>query len=253
VGFTDRDGTPVEVGDPPAGGSLYGEIGAFQGPEYRRNAFAQGTEQEAEVLRDVLQLRPGARVLDVGCGNGRHVAALQRAGIEAVGLDLSPAILQAGLPLVAGRAQHLPFPDDCFDAVISVCQGGFGINTSQDERAVGEWCRVLRTGGRVALTAFSLVFAIRYMGAGESIDVERGLHHHLADVRGPDGDRRAFDLWTAAYSVPHLALLLDHHGFDVDGTAGVEPGAYQRTRSPSIDDPEVLIWAVKRRSTAKPR
>lgn len=246
MGFTDRDGTPVEVGDPPAGGSLYERIGAFQGQAYRRNAFAQGTEQEAAVLRDVLRLRVGARVLDVGCGNGRHVAAFRAAGIDAVGLDLSPAVLQPGLPLLAARAQQLPFADGSVDAVISVCQGGFGIDTAQDARAVHEWSRVLRTGGRVALTAFSLAFAVRYMGDGEAIDVERGLHHHLADVRGPDGDRRTFDLWTAAYSVPHLRLLLDDHGFDVQGVAGVEPGAYQHTRSPAIDDPEFLIWAIRR-------
>ncbi len=247
MGFTDRNGEPVDVPEPPVGGSVYADIGDFQGREYHRNAFAKGTAQEAGVLAQVLDLAPGEVVLDVGCGNGRHVQAFRGMGHRAVGLDLSPAVLAGGAEgLVAGRAQQLPFATGSIDAVISVCQGGFGITPLQDELAVAEWSRVLRTGGRVALTAFSLVFASRFMVDGESIEVERGLHHHLADVRGPDGARRSFDLWTAAYSVPHLVHLLRHHGLEVIGTAGVEPGAYQCDRPPSVSDPEVLIWAKRR-------
>lgn len=247
MGFTDRDGTPVAVGDPPVGGSPYAEIGTFQAGTYHRNAFAMGTGQEAAVLAEVLGLPRGARVLDVGCGNGRHVAALRDAGYEALGLDLSPEVLAGGVGgmLVAGRSQHLPLADASVDGVLSVCQGGFGITPAQDDQAVGEWYRVLRTGGRLAITAFSLVFAVRYMSEGDSLDIVRGLHHHLADVRGSDGRRAAFELWTTAYTVPHLALLLEGHGFEVLGSAGVEPGAYQAVRAPRITDPELLMWAAK--------
>ncbi len=245
--FSNADGRPVEVPQPPPSGSWYDHIGAFQGAEYGRNAFARGTLQEAAVLAQALALPPGSRILDVGCGNGRHVAALRDTGYQAVGVDLSPEVLGAGQgPLAATLAQALPFADGSFDGVISVCQGGFGISAAHDERALGEWSRVLRSGGSVALTAFSLVFASRYLGFGEVLDVDRGLHHHIADVRGPDGERRPFDLWTAAYSVPHLRTLLDHHGFDVAGTAGVEPAAYQMIDAPTVDDPEVLVWAKRR-------
>ncbi len=250
TGFTDRDGQVADVPEPPSSGSHYAAIGAFQAQEYHRNAFAKGTEQEAQVLAEALDLPQGSVILDVGCGNGRHVTALRALGYRAFGLDLSPAVLAGGVAaqgrLVAGRAQQLPFADGSVDGIISVCQGGFGITPAQDDLAVGEWCRVLRTGGSVALTAFSLVYASRFLVEGEAIDVERGLHHHLADVRGPDGQRRSFDLWTAAYSVPHLCLMLDHHGLEVVQTAGVEPGAYQTTESPSVTDPEVLVVAKRR-------
>ncbi len=251
TGFTDRDGRRVDVPEPPPSGSHYAAIGRFQGQEYRRNAFARGTGQEAGVLATALDLPSGAVILDVGCGNGRHVSALRALGYRAVGLDLAPEVLAGGDAaadgaVVAGRAQQLPFADGSMDGLISVCQGGFGITPAQDDLAVGEWYRVLRTGGSVALTAFSLVYASRFMVLGEAIDVERGLHHHLADVRGPDGERRSFDLWTAAYSVPHLCGMLDQHGFTVVRTAGVEPGDYQIADPPSVTDPEVLVVAKRR-------
>src|SRR4051794_41887412 len=49
-----------------------------------------GTEQEVEYLVGALGLEPGQRVLDVGCGPGRHSLALARRGFYVVGLDLSP-------------------------------------------------------------------------------------------------------------------------------------------------------------------
>ena len=53
-------------------------------------AFTTGTEQEVDFLVDALGLEPGMRVLDAGCGPGRHALALARRGIEVVGVDLSP-------------------------------------------------------------------------------------------------------------------------------------------------------------------
>ena len=52
-------------------------------------AFTKGTEQEVGFLVDALDLEPGERVLDVGCGPGRHAVALARRGIDVVGVDLS--------------------------------------------------------------------------------------------------------------------------------------------------------------------
>ena len=59
------------------------------GEAYLRYSFTMGTANEVGFLTDVLDLRPGMRVLDVGCGPGRHARALGEAGIEVVGVDIS--------------------------------------------------------------------------------------------------------------------------------------------------------------------
>ena len=72
-------------------------------------------------------LRPGQRVLDVGCGKGYLLYELGQAasGLELVGLDVSTYALERGKPELAGRfvagdAARLPFADDSFDAVVSI-------------------------------------------------------------------------------------------------------------------------------------
>jgi ubiquinone/menaquinone biosynthesis C-methylase UbiE len=82
------------------------------------------------VARDMIAhfgLKPGMRVLDVGCGKGFLVKdfMIECPGLEAFGLDISPYAIEHAEPEVAGRlrlgnATSLPFPDVSFDAVVSI-------------------------------------------------------------------------------------------------------------------------------------
>lgn len=99
------------------------------------------------------------RVLDVGCGTGLLLERLAARG-EAVGLDLSPAMLARAArrqkergfeaALVCGDAQHLPFRDGAFESVVST----FAVNAIPDlEKALAEMLRALQVGGSVAFTS----------------------------------------------------------------------------------------------------
>src|ERR1700691_315837 len=83
-----------------------------------RYSFTRGTEQEVAFLMDALELRPGMRVLDVGCGPGRHAHALAGLGVEVVGVDISaPFLAAAGAGIwVRADARRLPFSPGSFDA-----------------------------------------------------------------------------------------------------------------------------------------
>lgn len=242
-------GETVHAPEPPGPGSQYAAIGDWQGAHYERNAFALGTDQEVRFLETVLDLGPGTTALDVGCGTGRHVRALRGRGVDVIGLDVSFGLLRAGAAhsaagWVQADARRVPLRDECVDCVLSLCQGGFGISRDGDADALSEMVRVLRWGGRVVLTAFSLAFAARWLVAGEALDVDRGLHWAPADVRGADGQRRRFHLWTQCYSADHLRALAEQRGLAVEGLYGVESGAYGR-RAPSLRDPQLLLVARK--------
>jgi SAM-dependent methyltransferase len=114
-----------------------------------------------------LGVRPGMRVLDVGCGQGRHTFEAYRRGADVVSLDLAAddlgvtrewcaAIAAAGeapagatTTAVRGDLRFLPFPDGCFDRVIAseVLE-----HIVDDRAALAEIARVLKPGGAVAVT-----------------------------------------------------------------------------------------------------
>src|SRR5689334_18972887 len=97
-------------------------LAAHAGSAYLRYSFPMGTEQEADFLVDALGLTPGGRVLDVGCGPGRHAHALARRGMEVVGVDISAPFVAlgraagvAGATFVRGDARGLPVAPASFD------------------------------------------------------------------------------------------------------------------------------------------
>src|SRR5207342_2139569 len=91
---------------PVPSGPWFNAVARYLGPAYLRNAFTKGTEQEVGFLLDVLGLEAGERVLDVGCGPGRHALALARRGIDVVGVDLSEDFIT--LARDAATADGLP-------------------------------------------------------------------------------------------------------------------------------------------------
>jgi SAM-dependent methyltransferase len=243
---------------PPPSGPWFNEIAKHLGRAYwapgtgRVMAFTKGTEQEVAFLVDALGLKAGDQVLDVGCGPGRHALALARRGIEVVGVDLSEDFISLardaaaadGLParFEVGDVRDLAY-DAELDAVICLCQGGFGLLGGRDEpRAFERIAAALRRGGRLALTAFSAAFAVRFLEDGESFDPATGVLHERATVRNEDGDERVFDLWTTCFTARELDLLARHAGLDVVGVHGVTPGRYGKA-PPTLDDPELLLLA----------
>jgi SAM-dependent methyltransferase len=113
-----------------------------------------------------LDLRDRQSLLDLGCGAGRHAFEAMRRGAMVVALDadaaelkdvkaVGGAMFESGeLPhgeggVVNGDALTLPFPDETFDRIIAA---EVVEHIPDDERALRELARVLRSGGRIAVT-----------------------------------------------------------------------------------------------------
>ncbi len=69
-------------------------IAEHLGAAYLRYSFTKGTVQEVDHIVGALQLEPGERVLDVGCGPGRHAHELARRGIAVHGVDISERFVE---------------------------------------------------------------------------------------------------------------------------------------------------------------
>jgi demethylmenaquinone methyltransferase / 2-methoxy-6-polyprenyl-1,4-benzoquinol methylase len=149
---------------------------------------------------ELVALRPGERVLDVATGTG-DLAFLEAAAVgpegQVVGVDSCPAMLDVArkrqrgpVDFQEGDAMDLRFPDASFDVVTI----GFGLRNVADRgRALREFRRVLRPGGRLMVLDFSTptskmlkaVHDLFYFGVmprvGRAVAWHRDAHHYTAD------------------------------------------------------------------------
>jgi SAM-dependent methyltransferase len=224
------------------------------GGAYLRYSFTRGTEQEVGFLVEALGLGPGQRVLDVGCGPGRHAHSLARRGIEVVGVDISQRFVDlaaAGAPpgaaFVRADARTLAY-DAEFDAAISLCQGAFGLAggpgapLDEDGAVLAGIDRALRPGGRAAVSAFSAYFQVRWLEDADDFDADAGVNHERTEVRDEAGAAVAAELWTTCFTPRELRLLAAAAGLAVEAVWSVTPGAYAR-QAPTIATPEFLLLA----------
>jgi SAM-dependent methyltransferase len=221
------------------------------GAAYLRYSFTKGTRQEVDHLVDVLGLEADQRVLDVGCGPGRHAHELARRGIRVHGIDISHRFIELardqapdGATFERLDARHLAF-DGEFDAVICLCQGAFGLMTAngEDEVVLAGMARALRPGGRLALSAFSAYFAVKYQHDA-TFDADSGVNHERTEIRDEAGAVADVDLWTGCYTPRELRLLVRAAGLHLDRISSVEPGAYAESQ-PTVETAEYLVLASK--------
>jgi ubiquinone/menaquinone biosynthesis C-methylase UbiE len=122
----------------------------WDSPSGRRRAA-----RRAELLAGHGEVRPGRRVLELGCGTGVFLEKIAVHGATITGIDLSADLLSrcaarmagaAGITLVRGNAERMPFAEGAFDSVY----GSSILHHLDLEAALAEVRRVLRPGGRVA-------------------------------------------------------------------------------------------------------
>jgi SAM-dependent methyltransferase len=162
---------------------------------------------------------------------------------------------RARFQVADARRLHLdPGFESRFDAVISLCQGAFGLaggpgsdgplplDRELDEPILAGMAQALVPGGRLAVSAFSAYFQLRHLEDGDTFDAERGVNHERTVLRNAEGREQPADLWTTCFTPRELRLLARSVGLESLAVHGVTPGAY-RMNPPDLSHPELLLVA----------
>lgn len=180
------------------------------------------TRGSIPALLDAAGVAAGSRVLDVGTGPG--FVALAAAARDAVvsAVDQSAAMVaiarRSGVDAVVASVERLPFADASVDAVV----GGYLLNhLPRPEAAVASLARVLRPGGRLALTVWDVPEANPALGLFGPVAASLGLV--AAVPPGPDAQRFSSD---EAMSTLLSTSLADVAVTRVGWSVRVEPGAW---------------------------
>ena len=190
----------------------------------------------------------GGDVLDAPCGFGRHSIPLARAGYRVTGADRSPALIGDARrrslhdrwpKWVQADYRDLPLADGSFDLVVNLFSSLGYLGDEQDTRALVEFRRVLRPGGRLVIETMHRdrlvrVFAEqdwKLLGEGRllleqrTFDPASGVVQMTQTVVPTDGTRESRTMSLRVYTATELCAMLDRAGFsesrcygDFDGT-----------------------------------
>ena len=225
---------------------------------YLRYSFTYGTENEVSCLYDILGLSPGDRLLDVGCGPGRHSHLFAEREIDVLGLDISNEFIKLAnkenskANFLRQDVREMDFEEE-FDAVVSMCQGGFGLlcdpessidDPDMDLKALENMARALKPGGKLALSAFSAYFQIQYLGDNDNFDALTGVNRENTEIMNREGEKKEAVTWTTCFTPRELRLMSEKVGLLVKNIWSVTPIDYKLLPC-DIKNPEFLLLAEK--------
>jgi 2-polyprenyl-3-methyl-5-hydroxy-6-metoxy-1,4-benzoquinol methylase len=198
----------------------YKEFFEEMGIEYEDYPFTQNTENEVNwMIREYLT-DPEMRILDVGCGTGRHAINLATKGYKNItGIDLSPSMISAAKKVAQEKsvpvdfricdARELPFENE-FDAALCLCEGAFGLleNDAENYKILRAVHKALKKQGVFILTTLNLFRDAEFdpMTCRVSMEME---------ITKKDGSKKLLKCSDRSYSFPELKWVLEQLGFEV--------------------------------------
>ena len=250
----------------------YEELFTNYAETYDKEIFTQGTIGEVDFIEQEINFDKTKRILDIGCGTGRHAIELAERGYHVVGVDLSQSQLkrarekaeEAGLKMdfIQKDARKLGFNDE-FDFVIMMCEGGFSLMETDEMnfQILQGAARALKVNGKFIFTTLNALFPLYH-------SVQDFLNENSGETTETTTDELTFDLMTFRekstlttvddsgnkkvlhsneryYTPSEITWLLKSLGFKKIDIHGCKLGKFSREDVLTTDDFEMLVIAEK--------
>ncbi|ANS75555.1 SAM-dependent methyltransferase [Paenibacillus yonginensis] len=203
----------------------------------------QGARQEVRQMIEWLKLEPGAKILDLCCGTGRHSLALQQSGYHMTGVDLSDVLLREAIrkdpdgliTWLKADMRSLPLADGQFDAVVDLFTSfGYFIHDSEHLKVLEEIRRVLKPGGRFVIDFLNADYTVRNLvPQSERVDdgqriketrwIEEGFVKKKIEItkaEGEPGESRRYEERIKLYSLDQFKQMFGQAGLQLDEVHG---------------------------------
>jgi SAM-dependent methyltransferase len=249
----------------------YEELFEDYGRTYDNEGFTQGTLGECDFLEREAGCDKKTRILDIGCGTGRHAIEMTRRGYVVVGVDLSESQLRRArekasalkLDIVFRKedARALPFAGE-FDMAVMLCEGGFPLMETDEMnfQILQGAARALKPGGKFIFTTLNGLFPLfhsvkEFLAAAaqgdnatyaeNSFDIMTFRDVNVTSFRDDHGNTRALRCNERYYVPSEISWLLKSLQFRHVDIFGAKLGAFSRNDRLTTEDFEMLVIAEK--------
>ena len=238
---------------------------------YDSEIFTQGTIGECDFIEREIGYNKSIRILDIGCGTGRHSIELSKRGYTITGIDLSDSHLARArekaekqglnIDLLKYDARELPFENE-YDLVIMLCEGAFPLMETDEMNyeILKNATQSLRECGKFIFTTLNGLFPLHHSVEefcasttdpgnatyrSNTFDLMTFRDHNITEVEDDNGNKKKLECNERYYVPSEIAWLLKTLGYRKIEIFGAKLGAFSRQDKLTTEDFEMLVIAEK--------
>ena len=237
--------------------------------KYDKESFTRGTIGECDFLEKEFDFRKSLKILDVGCGTGRHSIELTKRGYSVTGIDLSESQLAKARQKAAEQklstdfqqhdARNLPFKNE-FDVAIMLCEGGFPLMETDEMNfeILKNVTHSLKSRCKFIFTTLNGLFPL-YHSVEEfcdstseegnatyhsnTFDLMTFRDHNITEFEDDAGNKKTLKSNERYYVPSEITWLMKSLGYQKIEIYGAKLGAFSRNDKLTTKDFEMLVIA----------
>jgi 2-polyprenyl-3-methyl-5-hydroxy-6-metoxy-1,4-benzoquinol methylase len=247
----------------------YEELFDDYSKKYDTEVFTQGTKGEVDFIENEAEYNKSIKILDIGCGTGRHSIELSKRGYSVTGIDLSESQLNAAkskaefenlnIDFLKMDARYLTFNEE-FDLAIMICEGAFPLMETDEmnyEILMNAY-RSLKQNGKLIFTTLNGLFPVFHsIDAFINENNNQGQVYssnfnfmtfrdtNLYQVTDDNGIQKELECNERYYIPSEISWLLKSAGFKKNDIYASKLGEFSRNDKLTPHDYEMLVIAVK--------